>query len=62
MRNILLMAYMVPQGIASGSAILIGKSIGQENKNMALQYYRIALMMVLGVMIIKISFLISLRE
>ena len=42
MRSIGLLTFMMPVGFANGAAIVIGKSIGQERKNLAMQYYRVA--------------------
>ena len=42
MRSIGLITFMMPVGFANGAAIVIGKSIGEENKTLAMQYYRIA--------------------
>lgn len=33
---------MLPAGFSNGSGIVIGKSIGQERPNLAMQYYRVA--------------------
>lgn len=42
MRSIGLLTFMMPAGFSAGAAIMIGKSIGQERPNLAMQYYRVA--------------------
>ena len=51
---------MVPVGFANGSAILIGKSVGQEKKTLALQYYRVAQMVAIVITGVQILILITL--
>lgn len=62
MRSIGLLTFMMPVGFANGSAILIGKSIGEEKKNLALQYYRVAQMAAIVITCFQILILITLQE
>ena len=43
MRHITLVPFTIPSGLATGASINIGISIGQQNKSLAMQYYRVAL-------------------
>ena len=42
MRSISLLTYMIPAGFMTGARIVIGKSVGEERVNLAMQYYRVA--------------------
>ena len=42
-RNIGMLSFMIPLGFSNATAIMIGKSVGQGNSGLALQYYRTAM-------------------
>ena len=42
MRSIGLLTFMMPAGFSNGAATMIGKSIGDERRNLAMQYYKVA--------------------
>lgn len=62
MRSIGLLTFMIPVGFALGSGILMGKSIGQKNTELVLQYYKIGMIAALAISAIQITFLWSLRD
>ena len=62
LRSIGLLTFMMPVGFANGAAILIGKCIGEEKKNQALQYYRVSQIMALVITAVQIVLLIVLRD
>ena len=42
LRSVGMLTYMIPFGISGGCSILFGKSVGQKNAALALQYYRVS--------------------
>lgn len=62
LRSIGFLTYMMPVGFANGAAILIGKSAGQENKDLAMKYYRVAFVAALVITVFQILLLLLLKD
>ena len=62
MRSIGLITFMMPMGFSVGAGIMIGKSIGQKNTNLALQYYRVGQVAMCFLSILQIGILFCFED
>jgi multidrug resistance protein, MATE family len=62
MRSLGLMTFMLPVGFSSASGTRVGNAVGEGKVKLAKQYYRLCMVMAVGVSCIQISCLIIFRN
>ena len=62
MRSIGLITFMMPMGFSVGAGIMIGKSIGQKNTNLAMQYYKVGQVSMCLLSVLQIAVLFCFRD
>ena len=62
MRTLGLITFMIPIGFSSASVILVGNAVGEGKGKLAMQYYRVCLLIALVITAIQIPLLAFFME
>lgn len=58
MRSLGLLTFMLPIGFSSACSILVGNAVGEGKGKLAMQYYRVCLLMALFITAVQLPLLV----